>query len=60
MGPLAAAVRSRGVMAAAFAVLLLALLAAAAAAAPPTPDCDDVITPLRRDQIDKVSLPWSP
>ncbi|XP_056438655.1 uncharacterized protein LOC130375639 [Gadus chalcogrammus] len=46
-------------MAAVFAVLLLGLLAAAAAAAaPPAPSCDDVITPLRRDQADKVLGSW--
>ncbi|XP_030202583.1 uncharacterized protein LOC115535471 isoform X1 [Gadus morhua] len=51
-------------MAAVFAVLLLGLLAPAtaaadpAAAAPPAPSCDDVITPLRRDQADKASGSW--
>ncbi|XP_030202589.1 uncharacterized protein LOC115535473 isoform X3 [Gadus morhua] len=51
-------------MAAVFAVLLLGLLAPAtaaadpAAAAPPAPSCDDVITPLRRDQADKALGSW--
>ncbi|CAL8365875.1 unnamed protein product [Arctogadus glacialis] len=51
-------------MAAVFAVLLLGLLApaaaaaAAAATAPPAPSCDDVITPLRRDQADKALGSW--
>ncbi|XP_059899995.1 uncharacterized protein LOC132451440 isoform X2 [Gadus macrocephalus] len=46
-------------MAAVFAVLLLGLLAAAAAAdVPAAPSCDDVITPLRRDQADKALGSW--
>ncbi|CAL8374197.1 unnamed protein product [Boreogadus saida] len=48
-------------MAAVFAVLLLGLLAPAAAAPAAvlaTPGCDDVITPLRRDQADKALGSW--
>ncbi|XP_030202582.1 saxitoxin and tetrodotoxin-binding protein 1 isoform X2 [Gadus morhua] len=57
-------------MAAVFAVLLLGLLAPATAAAdpaaaataaatvPPASSCDDVITPLRRDQADKALGSW--
>ncbi|XP_059900007.1 uncharacterized protein LOC132451444 isoform X1 [Gadus macrocephalus] len=44
-------------MAAVFAVLLLGLLAAAADV-PAAPSCDDVITPLRRDQADKTLGSW--
>ncbi|XP_030202592.1 uncharacterized protein LOC115535473 isoform X7 [Gadus morhua] len=43
-------------MAAVFAVLLLGLLAPATAAA--APSCDDVVTPLRRDQADKALGSW--
>ncbi|XP_030202597.1 uncharacterized protein LOC115535475 [Gadus morhua] len=50
-------------MAAVFAVLLLGLLAPATAAADPAPaaaapSCDDVVTPLRRDQADKALGSW--